>query len=182
MIRTELCSPVDRNDSEAASTWQIQSPCGRGALSQSNTLSSRLRRQTIGLLKILIEGHYDINLHEIFSSCSSLLPDFPPSLIEEILQFMTARAKGLFEEFGFKKDEINASLRSLCMNPYDQFCQVQALHIFRKTPAFPKLFEVYKRAKGQLSQPISTPFNPALALESAAQKLLDAFEDVERLR
>ncbi len=137
-----------------------------------------LRRQTIGLLKILIEGSYSLDLKELLSRCSTFYPSFDPLLIEEILKFITARAKGVFEEVGFKKDEIDASLRSLCINPYDQFCQVQALHAFRKTPAFKDLFEVYKRAKGQLSHKVGAPFNLSLATEPAEKHLLKALDAV----
>ena len=135
-----------------------------------------LRRQTIGLLKILIEGKLSCSLKEILSAFSSLYTSQPP--VEEILKFITARAKGLFEEYGFKKDEIDASLRSLCIDPYDQYCQVQALHTFRKTPHFKNLFEVYKRAKGQLATPTKTPFNPSLATEPSEKHLLKALDAI----
>jgi len=137
-----------------------------------------LRRQTIGLLKILIEGEYTLDLKELLTSCSSLYPKFQPVLIEEILKFITARAKGVFEELGFNKDEIEASLRSLCIDPYDQFMQVKALHAFRKTPAFKNLFEVYKRAKGQLAHTVKAPFNPSLATEPSEKHLLKALDHV----
>jgi glycyl-tRNA synthetase len=138
-----------------------------------------LRRQTIGLLKIILERKYSIDLKELLTRCSTLYPRFHPPLIEEILKFITARAKGVFEEAGFKKDEIDAALHSLCTDPYDQFCQVQALHLFRKTAAFKHLFEVYKRAKGQLSEPVQAIFNPALATEPSEKDLLKALETVE---
>ncbi len=131
-----------------------------------------LRRQTIGLLKILIEGSYSLDLKELLTRCN------PKAPIEEILKFITARAKGVFEEYGFQKDEIEASLRSLCTDPYDQFCQVQALHAFRKTPAFKDLFEVYKRAKGQLAHKVQAVFNPSLATEPSEKHLLKALDTV----
>lgn len=137
-----------------------------------------LRRQTIGILKILIEGNYSLDLHKLLVRSSSVFPSFDPKLIEEILKFITARAKGVFEEMGFAKDEIDASLRALCTNPYDQLCQVKALHAFRKTGAFAPLFEVYKRAKGQLDRPVSTLFNPLLATEPSEQHLLLSLEIV----
>ena len=131
-----------------------------------------LRRQTIGILKILIEGSYSVDLKELLTGCN------PSAPIEEILKFITARAKGVFEEYGFQKDEIEASLRALCTDPYDQFCQVQALHAFRKTPAFKDLFEVYKRAKGQLAHKTEAIFNPALATEPSEKLLLKALDAV----
>lgn len=137
-----------------------------------------LRRQTIGLLKILIEGSYTLDLKQLLTCCSTLYPAIQPTVIEEVLKFITARAKGVFEEVGFRKDEIDASLRSLCTDPYDQFCQVKALHAFRKTPSFKQLFEVYKRAKGQLSHKVHAPFNPSLATEPSEKELLKALESV----
>jgi len=130
-----------------------------------------LRRQAIGIIRILLEGKHSVQLDTILQECSQPFTN-PP--IEEILQFITTRAKSLFEEAGLFKDEIEASLSSLCINPYDQFCKIQALHAFRKTPEFEKLFEVYKRAKGQLSHPSTTTFNPAFALEPAEKELSSA--------
>ncbi len=135
-----------------------------------------LRRQTIGLIKILIEGKYSVDLKKILEKSSS---KFSGNSIDDILKFITARAKGVFEDYDLAKDEIEASLRTLCINPYDQFCQTTALHAFRKTPAFGKLFEVYKRAKGQL-KPVSTPFNPNLALEPAEKELVQKLQRLEK--
>lgn len=113
-----------------------------------------LRRQAFGIIKILIENKLLMNLRDLLS--------------EEPLQFLTSRAKSLFEEEGFRKDEIDASLQGLCINPFDQYCKVKALHEFRKSgDIFSKLFEVYKRAKGQIEKPTSATFNPSLAIEPA---------------
>jgi len=139
-----------------------------------------LRRQTIGLIKILIDGQHSLDLKKILESCSKKFPHFKSELIEEILRFITARAKGVFEEHGFKKDEIEASLHTLCLNPYDQFCKVKALHEFRKTPHFSKLYEVYKRAKGQLEAASTAIFNATLAQEPAEKALVHALEHVHK--
>ncbi len=48
----------------------------------------------------------------------------------------------------------------------------QALHAFRASGSeFAKLYEVYKRAKGQLEKPATASFNPALATEPAEKEL-----------
>lgn len=138
-----------------------------------------LRRQAIGLIKILLDGQHSLDLQKILEACSKKFSHFKPELIEEILRFITARAKGVFEEYAFKKDEIEASLHTLCLNPYDQFCKVKALHEFRKTPHFSKLYEVYKRAKGQLTAN-SAIFNAALAHEPAEKALIHALEHVHK--
>lgn len=126
-----------------------------------------LRRQTIGIIKMLLAGKMSLNLKTLLQECA---PAMSHTLIDEILHFITQRAKMLFEDAGFKKDEVEASLK-VCTDPYDQLCKVQALHTFRKSTDFAKLHEVYKRAKGQLGKPAAVPFDPALAKEPAEKAL-----------
>ncbi len=143
-----------------------------------------LRRQSIGLLKILIEGKESVDLRKVLEEACRAFPRIKNnavSIIQEILTFITARAKSVFEEYGFKKDEIDASLQSLCFDPYDQFCKTQALHAFRSTgKEFAKLFEVYKRAKGQLEKPALASFQPKLAVESAEKELMHALDTLQK--
>jgi glycyl-tRNA synthetase len=146
-----------------------------------------LRRQSIGLLKILIEDKESVDLKQILEEACQCFPKLQEnkslqiSLIQEILTFITARAKSVFEDYGFKKDEIEASLHGLCHNPYDQFCKTQALHAFRSSGTeFAKLFEVYKRAKGQLEKPTPIAFQSALATEPAEKELVRALDTLQK--
>ncbi|HSX04436.1 MAG TPA: glycine--tRNA ligase [Rhabdochlamydiaceae bacterium] len=146
-----------------------------------------LRRQSIGIIKILLENGRSINLKSLFETCSLRFenmkkdPTFQAEIIEEILRYITSRAKGVFEEKGFKKDEIEASLAGNCVDPYEQFCKLEALHQFRKSSdQFQKLFEVYKRAKGQLEKRVTVAFNPALAQEVAEKELVAALNHLEK--
>jgi glycyl-tRNA synthetase len=135
-----------------------------------------LRRQVIGMLKILIEAEESVNLKKVLEEASSHFSKIDSDLIQEILSFITARAKSVFEEYGFKKDECEAALQGVCTDPFDQFRKIQALHAFRKSVQFGKLFEVYKRAKGQLERPASAPFNPNLATEPAERDLVHTLD------
>jgi glycyl-tRNA synthetase len=146
-----------------------------------------LRRQSIGLLKILIEDKESVDLKKLFEdacqSFSKLKGNTSQTslIVQEILAFITARAKSVFEEYGFKKDEIEASLQGLCIDPYDQFCKTQALHAFRSSGTeFAKLFEVYKRAKGQLEKPATASFQPSLAIEPAEKELMHALDILQK--
>ncbi len=143
-----------------------------------------LRRQSIGLLKIVIEGKESVDLRKVLQEACRAFPSIKnnaTSTVQEILTFITARAKSVFEEYGFKKDEIDASLQGLCFDPYDQFCKTQALHAFRSTGTeFAKLFEVYRRAKGQLEKPALASFQPSLALEPAEKELMYALDVLQK--
>lgn len=144
-----------------------------------------LRRQTFGMIKILIEGSHSVNLKTLLDECAEQFASLQKDLkarekvVEEILQFVTSRAKTVFEAYGFKKDEIEAALRGICYDPFDQFRKVQALHAFRKRAEFPKFLEVYKRAKGQLEKPAKSPFNPALLKEPAEKELWKHVEKIQ---
>lgn len=146
-----------------------------------------LRRQSIGLLKILIEGKKSVDLKKILEEACEAFPKLKGHhkisnpIVQEILSFITARAKSVFEDYGFKKDEIEASLQGACTNPYDQFCKIEALHAFRSSGIeFAKLCEVYKRAKGQLEKPATTEFNASLATEPAEKELVKALDTLQK--
>jgi len=117
-----------------------------------------LRRQTIGVIKILIENNLSFDLQTVIKD-------------QEVLDFLTARAKGVLEDYGFRKDEIEASLQGLCTNPYDQFLKTQALNLFRASDHFDGLFEVYKRAKGQIGSEKPHTIKPDLLIEAAEKSL-----------
>lgn len=138
-----------------------------------------LRRQTIGLLKILIEAKESLNLKAVLEEACQHFPKLntsPASLAQEILTFITARAKSVFEDCGFKKDECEAILQGSILDPYDSYQKLEALHTFRHSAGFAKLVEVYKRSKGQLTASSKTPFNPTLLTEPAEKELVTALD------
>lgn len=115
-----------------------------------------LRRQVLGFIKILIKGQHRLSLRKILKECTN---HFAPGIIKnkedtinEILAFISNRVKTVFLDYDFSKDEIEASLSQGFDDVYDTYCRVRALHEFRKCSAhqFYSLYEVYKRAKGQL--------------------------------
>lgn len=125
-----------------------------------------LRRQAIGVIKILIENQLNLDL-------SLLIKD------EQVLDFITNRAKGVLEEYGFQKDEIEASLQGRCHNPYDQYLKTQALNLFRATDHFEGLYEVYKRAKGQIGSEKKQTLKPKLFQETAEKNLYASLSSLE---
>ncbi|MEX1012361.1 MAG: glycine--tRNA ligase [Waddliaceae bacterium] len=114
-----------------------------------------LRRQTIGLIRMILKGKFTFDLLDILSQCCQ---NFEPSRMQqpknvlgELMDFIRPRIKTVFLEEGFRKDEIEATLSSGMRDIFDAYCKVKALHQFREhSDQFPLLFEVYKRAKGQL--------------------------------
>ncbi len=142
-----------------------------------------LRRQTLGIIKMLLARELNTDLKVLLEACSHTFPSlkgdptFRAVLIEEILLFITNRAKTIFEDQGFGKDEIEASLLTLCVDPYTQLCKLKALKEFRTSgEEFSKLYEVYKRAKGQLDTSSQATFAPHLATEPAEKALISELD------
>lgn len=131
-----------------------------------------LRRQTLGVLKILLDNKISVNIEERLAHLAEHFSHpISKEVIQEIITFMIPRLKTIFEEIGFKKDEIEASMQAASFNPYDQYLRLHALCGFRKTEEFSKLYQVYKRAKGQLQENISHSFKEDF-LEEDAEKAL----------
>jgi len=146
-----------------------------------------LRRTVIGLLKILIEHHLSVDLDQVLIDALQCFPTLhgkineQKRLREELLQFITARATTLFHEYyEFKKEEVEASLQGSATNPYDQYCQLKALNEFRtSSDQFAKLFEVYKRARGQLEGQQAFSLNPKFLTENPEVQLNQHLDQIK---
>lgn len=141
-----------------------------------------LRRQVLGMIKILIKNQYDFPLKECLLDCASHFPSAvmrdKKKTVEEILEFVVNRIKTVFQDYHFYKDEIEASIDSSKMESskvdiYHTFCRVKALHEFRKEAKmqFSSLFEVYKRAKGQINEHQNIRIIQEHLIEPAEQQL-----------
>lgn len=145
-----------------------------------------LRRQVLGVIKILINGKHELPLKKTLEQC---IDNFPSTLIknkaqliEELEQFITNRVKTVFLDYGFSKDEIEASLSHGCADIYDTFSRVKALHQFRKDSVnqFSSLFEVYKRAKGQIQGTDGASVSVDLLQEEPEKKLYQLLEGQQK--
>jgi len=136
-----------------------------------------LRRQVLGIIKIVIKGKLELPLRDCLLACAD---SFPLSImhtkqqtIDEIVAFITNRVKTVFQDDALHKDEIEASLAHGVSDIYDAFCRVKALHQFRKEAKaqFSSLYEVYKRAKGQLNGHEAIAVIEERLIEPAEQQL-----------
>jgi glycyl-tRNA synthetase len=122
-----------------------------------------LRRQAMGMLKMLVEGKHHIHLCEAFEESFTVLMKTPAlssqlsrellsrkeQILEEIFVFLTSRFRTILGEYGFEKDEIEAVLARGIDDPYEIYCKAESLHAFRKTnhDAFAATHEIYTRTK-----------------------------------
>ncbi len=144
-----------------------------------------LRRQALGLIKIVLQEKYSFSLRKILQE--ALLATYPQVkheqqvlLIDEISAFIALRAKTVFQELGLAKDEIEACYASGFDDLYAVNCRLQALHHFRLSDQnFSLLHEVYKRAKGQIEHSPLYPFSVALLQELAEKELYELLSHIQ---
>ncbi|MCE2982402.1 MAG: glycine--tRNA ligase subunit beta, partial [Parachlamydia sp.] len=141
-----------------------------------------LRRQALAIIKILIHGHFELPLKDTFKRCADHFQNLKGQdhtrLADEVIAFISQRAKSVFVEYGFLKDEIEACLSHGCHDIYDLFCRLKALHEFRHASpaAFSSLFEVYKRARGQVQGDEGAVINSDFFREDSEKRLYKLLE------
>lgn len=126
-----------------------------------------LRRASIGVIRILIENKWSCDLSKIITQ-------------QDLLDFILQRVKGILLDYGLKAEEIEAVMTRTSYDIYDIYCRARALHDFRKTSdQFDKLYETYKRAKGQIQKEAAQTFDINLLQEEGERKLADCLETVK---
>lgn len=116
-----------------------------------------LRRQAIGLIRILTTHRLPLSLKELFSKGLTVLPQpihkQGSKLVDEVVAFVSQRMRMLFIDEGFKKEEVEAVLSCQQDNPVDALSRLHALSsVAQKDPgAFAKLLEVFRRCQGQVT-------------------------------
>jgi len=140
-----------------------------------------LRRQSLGIVKMLIEGKLSLDLRNFLEQCAKHFTDNLKVDVSEIMQFIENRLRTYLQDKGYKKEEIEATLINGWTSPYDVFLKVDALHHFRKNAeALQPLMEVYKRAKGQLKHATDEAnFAPAQLQEPSEKTLYGLLNDTE---
>lgn len=140
-----------------------------------------LRRQTLGIIRILIENKCHLPLKRVFKQA---LGHFKIQATHDILdsleQFIISRVKTVLTQYHLRPDEIQAILTLDHLDIYDLYLRAQSLHEFKEHELFTPLLEVYKRAKGQLHVEILKPANPAFFETEEEKNLYQHFLEVEK--
>lgn len=133
-----------------------------------------LRRQALGIIRIVIEHQIHLPLTTIFSALSKHFEkELSQELLEKLIEFMTSRFKTILSRYHLKSDEIEAVLQSEELDFYDFYLRAKALHAFKKQEPFAPFIEVFKRTKGQLQCEVNTPLQSKLFNSHAEKNLYD---------
>jgi glycyl-tRNA synthetase beta chain len=112
-----------------------------------------LRRQTLGLIKVLLDHKLSLSLKKMSLKAYSILKrkrlaeqSFEQTYFE-FERFFKDRLKFIFKEQGFRYDEINAIVDVDSDNPLDCLERLRALSAIRSSPDFYSLAVSFKRIK-----------------------------------
>lgn len=116
-----------------------------------------LRRQGLGVIRILLEKQLPLDLDQALEQALSFQPvDLDAAKKAEIAKqlgdFIWARAQSLFEEMGYKADEIRAVRAEALRNLSRTLRRLAAVHAVRRHPDFEPLAAAFKRASNILRQ------------------------------
>lgn len=132
-----------------------------------------LRRQTIGILNILVDAGWNLNCHEVFAFVLSLLGvegEDAAKVMGQLDDYFTLRLKNIFQDKGMDYHIIDCVLASDTLNAYEEARRAQALidaDIMGKTD----LLQAFTRVSNMIKGADNTDVNPDL-FETEEEKAL----------
>jgi glycyl-tRNA synthetase beta chain len=132
-----------------------------------------LRRQANAIVEILIRNKLNIALNDILLNICSLYKD-GKTYVTKILDFISARAKTIFQENGFRYDEIDACLSIGNYDYFELFKRAESINKFRKNSNFSEMLLSFKRMNNILT--IFTEKNSDYKLKFSAANLAEQAE------
>ena len=149
---------------------KLDSVVGAFAIGQVPTGSKdplALRRQTLGLIKVLLDKQISLSLEKIFFKSFALFKRkatrSPEETWQDVATFVKDRLRFIFKEQGFRYDEINSVVEMCFDNPYDCLERLRAVASTRSSADFEAVAQGFKRIKNILAKPgldLSTELQP----------------------
>jgi len=139
---------------------KLDSVVGAFAIGQVPTGSKdplALRRQTLGLIKVLLDKKASISLEKIFVRSFALFKKKATrsqvDTWQDVASFVKDRLRFIFKEQGFRYDEINSVVEICFDNPYDCLERLRAIGSIRDSADFEAVAQGFKRIKNILLKP-----------------------------
>lgn len=144
-----------------------------------------LRRSALGVLNILADKKYPLLVDKMVDLALDLVgPKLTrprPEVRADVLNFFQGRFENLLKTRGLAFDEVDAVLARGFADVSDANARIEALHAFRKDPAFEALASAFKRAANivqkELGQSAPAPLLIGLLREPAEIQLQKKLEE-----
>jgi glycyl-tRNA synthetase beta chain len=136
---------------------KLDSVVGSFAIGQVPTGSKdplAIRRQTLGVIKVLLDKEISISLRKIFDRSFALFKKKATrgqaETWQDVASFAKDRLRFILSEQGFRYDEINSVVEGCFDNPYDCLKRVRAIASMRNGADFEAVAQGFKRIKNIL--------------------------------
>ncbi|MDR2539252.1 MAG: glycine--tRNA ligase subunit beta [Chlamydiales bacterium] len=138
-----------------------------------------LRQQAIGIVQILLKNKMSCNLQILLLKACQVFPIAnKKKATQVIITFINTHKKLIFEELGFRKDELDAIAKISPYDPFDQLCRLEAFCNFRKSKkSFSCFITTYKCIKRYI-QYDSPAFQQKLMIEPEERKILQKYVQI----
>jgi glycyl-tRNA synthetase beta chain len=140
-----------------------------------------LRRAALGVIRILVERAFPVQLNELVSAAYRALPKDIAQAQDAVVEFVVERLRGYLAERGYAALEIEAVLSRHFVRLDQVTRQLDAVRAFAQLPEAPSLAAANKRIANILKQAGSVPaeFDPGLFSEAEERQLASAFAAVQ---
>lgn len=143
-----------------------------------------LRRQALGMIYIVLETELYISFRQLFRKALSLIPEnsfVAPSteLLEDIMSFITTRAKTVFTEYGFEGDVINSVLEVEDADIYVAYKRIKDLQEEKGSDRLEDILTSYNRVKNLAHKATGSDIHLELLTEDSERVLYHHFQDLK---
>lgn len=145
-----------------------------------------LRRQTLGIIRIILEKPFRISLSALIDQALPLLQSYmtePAQTAKEgVLDFFQGRLQHwLVSQEGYTPDAVDAALAVGMDDLVDAVARARALAAFKARPDFESLATAFKRVVNIIKEPETKPVEPDLLSGGAEKELFAALQETEGL-
>ena len=142
-----------------------------------------LRRASLGVLRIIVENGYELDLVDLVAKAHSLFGDklTNANVDSDVIEFMLGRFRAWYQDAGFSIDVIQAVLAMHPTQPADFDKRVKAVSHFRELDAAESLAAANKRVGNILAKfdgELPTTVDNSLLVETAEKDLAAKVETV----
>ena len=155
-----------------------------------------IRRNAIGIVRLLVEKEIDIDLKTLLDKISQQEKKakilkfaqieknwkviFDEEVIPEILQFIAGRFTAYLKEKGFDSDIINAVVSTEETNLYRAFLKIKSVQNLKENPDFEDIMIVFKRVGRIIPEKFEETFSESLLEEKEEKDLYKELKKIEK--
>ncbi|HGG59347.1 MAG TPA: glycine--tRNA ligase subunit beta [Gammaproteobacteria bacterium] len=149
-----------------------------------------LRRASLGVLRILIEGRLDLDLLALLRSAAEGLGERvdPAAAVEDCFDYVLERLNAYYQDQGIRPDTIDAVMSQKPTRPLDFERRIRAVDAFRKLPeaeslaaANKRIGNILKKVDGQLPEGVDEGLLQLDAEKALHQQVAALEPEVTRL-